>query len=105
MKLKISDRLAIIQVLPEKDEYVNLCYKRDVLKKIEFSAEELKNHKIKVIPDGDKAFTTWTPSEDETEIEFKAGEITYVMSKLKELSDSKQLASFQLNIYEIFSKL
>lgn len=104
MKLRIGERITLMNSLPDKDDFINISLRREVLKKIEFSSDEVTENAIKTIQEGDKSFTTWKETEAK-ELEFKAAEVTYVMSKLKELSDRKELTSMQLPLYEKFSAL
>lgn len=105
MKLTIADRLSIQNILPEKDNYVNLCIKREIIKKTTFSSDEIEKNSIVNRQDGDKMVMTWKEVTTPTEVEFKASEITYVMEILKKLSEEKGLTSAMLSIYELFSEL
>ncbi len=98
MDFTIKDRITLMISLPSKGTFNDLILRKDVLKKIELTQEELEKYKIKSEGNG----VTWEPTEDKFPIEFSESEKNYVRESLKELDKKKEAQPEHLTLWELF---
>lgn len=99
MKLKVGDRLLLLNVLPNVGSFDTLRVVRDLQSALSFSEEELKR---KDITYKDNQFQ-WKAEEDDP-VDIPIGEIAnkVIVDRLKEMDTRKQLKSEHLPLYERF---
>lgn len=102
LELTIESRVAIVNILPKKGSYEAMKEKKEFLKSIGFTKEEIEKHKIHVNQHGqvawneDKEKTTIETKEISKELENHFTEILIKLDKEKSMPDS------YTELFEIF---
>jgi len=99
MKLNVSERLTLLQVLPQEGNFLTLKIIRDLTSILAMDDEEFKEFEIKQ----NENQVTWNQKgleEREIEIGEKATDI--IVDALKKLDEAKKLKQRYLSLYEKF---
>ena len=101
MKLKLIERLTILQILPHEGNFATLNIVRTLKETLAPTEEEFK--KFEIIQDADQ--TKWNEKGKE-ELELKIGEkaTDVIVEALEKLDKEKKITAFHLSIYEKFVK-
>lgn len=99
MKLNISERIALLQILPAEGDFVTLRVLGDMQKAIGFSEKDLKEYNI-VTKDNRVTWDAKGAKEVEIELGEKASEI--IKDALLNLDKEKKLKGEHITIYEKF---
>lgn len=97
MLLKISERVALLTMLPDKGNFVTLKIVADLKTKLGFSNDEIERCKIKQTPQN----ISWDGNE-EKEIEILPTQMIVCCDALKELDQSSTLTPLHVGVYEKF---
>ena len=101
LKLNISERFALIGILPQKADYAGLKELRKLREKLSLTDDEVKEFEFKstITPEG--ATSTWNSKKDR-EVEVRVGEIVAEMVKtvLKDLNSKKELTERHMTLFE-----
>lgn len=105
MELTISERFALIGVLPERGNVATLRILGDLRRQLALTEEEFKHFGVKnsTLPDG-RASITWNPKLAKETKEIKIGKAAKgeIVKNLKRLDAQNQLHISMLPIYEKF---
>ena len=105
MKLNISERFALLGVLPQQGNAITLRIVRELQNRLSFTEEELKHYNVQnhANPDG-SARVTWTPelSEEETDIPIGEAATGVIKEQLTKLNAQNQLHVTMLPLYDKF---
>ncbi len=101
MKLTVLERVTLLQVLPEANNYMTMKIVGDL--RNELSLDEAEMKKLKVVQDGDQF--QWDDKIDnknpkDVPIGLKATEV--IVDALKELDKQKKLEQRHMSLYEKF---
>ena len=102
MKLKVGERLLILNLLPTQGDMVTLRVVKDAVEALSLKTDEMKSVDLKTIesPDG-KNQLKWDTSKDEgVDIELSKAAIGIAREKLKEMNDQKKLQFQHMDLYE-----
>ena len=104
--LSLKERISLSGILPQEGDYSFLIVKRDILKKIAVSQDELKKFEIKTVQGekGQGSFLTWNAKGEKEKFNYSFTDLEKNELKLalKKLSDDKKLTEDLLGLYEIF---
>jgi len=98
MKLNLSERLVIADVLPQRGNFLEMIIKKDVLDKVTVKQGDIEKFGVKV--DGDKI--SWT-SQEEIEVDFTPAETEMIKKQLSDLDKNKQLEDKHIPTYKKFN--
>jgi len=105
MKLNISERVALLGVLPSEGNIVTLRIIRELQGRLSFTEQELKQYSLKntVLPDGNVSLT-WNPKLASRTKDIEIGETanSVIVGQLKKLSDQNKLQVNMVPLYERF---
>ena len=102
MKLKISDRLLILSVLPQEGNIMQVRLVRDLIGKIGLSAKEIEDWKVKSEKNGQ---IKWDNSKAiEKEIPISESESKIIADTFEEISKNNKLNVSQIELYDTFCK-
>ena len=105
MKLNISERFALLGVLPERGNVATLRILMDLRTQLGLTEEEFKHFGVKnsTLPDG-RVNITWNPKLANETKEIKIGKAAKgeIVKQLKRLDSNNQLHISMLPIYEKF---
>lgn len=96
--LTISDRFAILGILPTEGNFATLKIVRKLRETLSLSEVEMKEYRVKQI--GDQI--TWMNGEKTAEIEFGDFDTEMIRSALKKLNEEEKLEERHYAIYEQF---
>ena len=101
MKLNIGERFALLNILPQKEDFANLKILRKLKEDLSFSEKEFKEYKFTEMPEGG---LRWPPEVANITKEIQVGEIAtqIIVEKLKELNRTKELPDECYTVYEKF---
>lgn len=100
MKLSIKDRLLLINLLPQKGNFVTMTIREDLFNKIKISQEEIE---VTEMHSTDAGVTWNTDKEGEERLfEFSELEIEMVKNILKSLDEKKELTADTIDLYKLF---
>ncbi len=106
IKLNLGERIAISTMLPLEGNYTFHVIKKDLLKKIGVSQEEIEKYKIKENFGEDKkiSWLTWNDKGIKASFEYEFTELEKNEIKLSliKVSEDNKLMDNLVNIYEIF---
>jgi len=95
MKLLLKNRINITVLLPQSGNILEQMTCRDIVKKVEISAEERKEVDLKQV--GDRI--AWDVEKDKgKEVEFTATEITFLKDQVTRLDKESKVTSELLDI-------
>ena len=97
LKLNVSERFAIIGILPQKADYAGLKELRKLREKLSLTDDEVKEFEFKT----NEQVSTWNSKKDR-EVEVRVGEIVAEMVKtvLKDLNSKKELTERHMTLFE-----
>lgn len=105
MEMKISERIALLGVLPQQGNAITLRIIRELQSRLSFTEEELEHYNIQnhVNPDG-SARITWNPelTLEETDIPIGEAATGIIKEQLTKLNSQNQLHVTMLPLYEKF---
>lgn len=96
MKLTLLKRLVIINSLPEKGSFEYLTVRKDLVKKVEVTQDEVAKYEIKTAENG---HLQWKQNDDTIEVELTELEKKELARVLKDLSDKGDAADVHLELY------
>lgn len=89
MKLHIIERLYILQMLPEQNEFMDFALKKSILNKVGITPEEKETYNIVEKPEEGKiVWDTQKDFENPIEIEFTTDELKYIRKGCEALTNS-----------------
>lgn len=89
MVLNILDRIYIPSILPSENTFMDFNMKREIIKKVALTAEDVEKYNIK--EDEANKRTTWDINKDREHpliIEFTQQELNYLKSACEKLADT-----------------
>ena len=105
MKLNISERFALLGVLPQQGNVITLRIIRELQSRLSLTEEEIKHYNVQnhANPDG-SARITWNPELSEEEKDIAIGEAATgtIKKQLVRLNAQNQLHFSMLPLYEKF---
>lgn len=105
MKLTISERVSLLNVLPPQGNVVTLRIVQELRTELGFTEKELKAYKMKNTPsEGGGSFITWDEDFAKTTKEIKIGKVAngVIVGALKKLDRQQQLHITMLPLYDKF---
>ena len=101
-KLKIKERLILLNILPDQGNFATLKLVRKLREKLSFTEQENNEYEIELSNDGKSV--KWNPEKDsiEKDMEFGDFENDLIKSRLKALDEEKKLNDNHYSIYEKF---
>jgi len=99
MKLKILERLLMLDILPKEGSFVTLKIVRKLREKVSFTEKEIKDFEI---TQNEKNVSWNIKIDSEIEKEFSDMETDMIKEKLKRLDDEKKLEEKHFTLYEKF---
>lgn len=97
-KLTLSDRFAILGILPAEGNFATLKIVRQLREHMSLTEIEIKDHKV--VQKGDQI--TWEKGEKVTEIEFGEFAENMIKGQLKKMNETNKLEDRHFAIYEKF---
>lgn len=97
-KLTLSDRFAILSILPLEGNFATLKIVRKLREQLSLTEEEIKEQKV--IQRGDQI--TWDNGEKTTEMEFGEFAESMIKDALMKLDTDSKLEEKHLRVYEQF---
>ena len=98
MKLNIKDRLMMLELLPEKGALLTMTNKRNILKKIDFSSEEIENYEIKQTENG----INWKNEKESKDVDFNSEELKVLKDSVDELDRNNAITD---HIFDLCIKI
>jgi hypothetical protein len=99
MQLLIWERLKLLQILPEKGDFIALKIVRKLREGLSFSEEEQELYQFK--QDGERVM--WSPDAPQTkEFQFGPKATSIIVEALKAVDKRKMLDDSQLTLFEKF---
>ena len=99
MELNISERINLLDILPQQGDFTTLKIVRELRESLSFNEEEHKKHNFRQ----EGSMTYWDNDVGETKdihIGEKANDI--IVATLKKLNDDKELRNEHFTLYEKF---
>jgi hypothetical protein len=87
MKLNIKERLMMLELLPEKGALLTMTNKRNIIKKVDFSSEEIETFEIKQNEKG----ITWKNEEKSKDVDFNSEELKLLKDSVDELDKNNSI--------------
>ena len=104
--LNVIERGVLLNTLPKEGNFLTLRVIRNLVDKVGFSAQEMKDFEIKRIPDErdpTKIQTSWNlKGAAPTEIDFADVEVDIIKKQLNELDTKQKLTLELFSVYEKF---
>jgi hypothetical protein len=97
MKLTLFERMILRKILPEQSNFIELVIKNDILKKVDITQDEIKEHNIKFENDS----ITWE-NDKENDFDFTQPETELIKKQIKQLDDNSSLKGEHYDIYKKF---
>src|SRR3990172_10013569 len=97
MKLSITDRLTLLQILPSEGDILTIKMVRDLIDRLSFSEQEFKDLNIRT--EGSQAL--WD-KEIEIEVEIGPKALAIIVAALERLNQEKKLTVGYIPVYEKF---
>lgn len=99
MELDLKERLGLLNLLPNEGDYIALCLRESVVKKVSLLPEEVENWGVTV--EGNSF--NWEEDKAEVlEYEFSNSELEFVKKVLRELDANKKLTVATMELYKKF---
>jgi hypothetical protein len=100
MKLNLSERFALLEILPQQSDFVTMGLIADTKKRLLLTDEEVTEYEYKVV--GERLF--WNAEKALKEVEIEIGQVVTIEIEkaLKELNEKKKLEEKQLSLYQKF---
>ncbi len=98
-QLKVAERFALLTVLPEKGDFLDMRKINELRDELNLTAEEITKFEAKSNKDG----VTWNAKKDRG-VNFTFGEraTDIIVTALKALNESRQLEGRHVTLYEMF---
>jgi len=101
MKLKVFERLVLLNILPKEGNFVTLKIVRKLQGDLSFNEKEIKELKITIDPE--KGNATWDASKDkEKDVEIGRETKKIITEALEELDKDKKLTQEHFTLFEKF---
>lgn len=105
MKLTLSERFAVLKILPSEVNFVTLKIVRDLQDNLALTEKETKDWEVRSthLPDG-RITTQWNEKGKESLVDIKIGEkaTDVVVDALEKLDKTNKLTNEHFTIYEKF---
>lgn len=102
MKLKIDDRLVIVNILPKEGDITKVRAVKELIGKVGLTAKELKNWKVIAKPGGQ---IEWDATKaKEVDIPISEYDKKLIADTFKEVSKNNKLTVGQIKLYDAFCK-
>lgn len=98
-KFTLSDRINIVQILPQKDNFERLIIREEILDMVKITSAEIEKHQIQT---SDAGGVSWKDNGASWDYDFNGTQANYLRDNLKNLSEKKELDAALINIYKIF---
>jgi len=105
MKLEFLERLELLKILPQENNYLTLIIIRNLQDKLGITAEEQELLEIKNLPNGRIQWNPITAKKCTKEISLNKGEIDIIKKELTKLDNAKKLTTNLVDVYEKFFAL
>ena len=104
MKLNISERLVLLEILPKEGSLLTLRIIRELQNELSFSEEELKEFNVRIEVHEGKIMARWDPGKENIEKDVPIGEraTEIIVRRLKEFDEQKALTMRMMSVYEKF---
>lgn len=104
--LSLRERIAMSGIFPAQGDYSFFIVKKDILKKVGISQEELKKYGIKTIESEKGSLLTWSAVGEKAKFsyEFSDLEENEIKLCLTKLNEEKKLSEDLIGLYEAFVK-
>lgn len=99
MQLSLSDRIILPTFFPAQGSYAEGIIKRDILKKITLTQDELTKYEVKT----EGQSVTWKNPEAKFTYEFTDLEVKFIKDLLNQLDKHKELPNSLIECYEAFN--
>lgn len=94
MKLNIKERLMMLELLPEKGALLTMTNKRNIIKKVDFSSEEIETFEIKQNEKG----ITWKNEEKPKDVDFNSEELKLLKDSVDELDKNNAITDYLFDL-------
>lgn len=105
MRLTISERMGILNILPTQSSIATLRILQELQKKLSFSEEEYTRYKVKnrLEPDG-RAWVEWAPEYDKARVDIPISKVEsgIITQALMKLDQNSQLQLGALPLWDYF---
>ena len=100
MELTLKDRIILTTIFPKETSFEKMIIKRDIMKKIDITPEEVEKYEIVSSEKG----VTWKIEGNTTtiEVELSESEVNFIATILKELSAQEKITDELYDIYKLF---
>ena len=98
MKLTNTNRIMLINILPQEGKYEDIICIKDIKKKIDPTQDDLMKWNFKTI--GNQIH--WTPENEEYNIEFTELEKEIIKATLKKINSEAKLNENTATLYKMF---
>ena len=105
MKLGITDRIHLPELLPSKGSYIEMLLREDILKKVLLTQVEMEKWEVKIQTNesGQTSFGWNKEKVEDVDIEFSDAENELIKKQLKEMDDKKELTPVFVILYKKFN--
>lgn len=100
MKLNIKERIILLNIMPEENNFITLKIIRKLKENLSFSEKELKEFEIKINTNNSVTWNVKKEQDKEIDIGEKATDI--IIEALMELDKNKKLTEQHISLYEKF---
>jgi len=100
MKLKVLERLILLNILPSEGNYITLKIVRDLQNELSFSEDEHKLFKFETQEDGSVKWDDETEQDKDVSVGEKARQM--IVDILKKIDNEKKLTLKHMSLYEKF---
>lgn len=101
MLLGVTERLALLGVLPQEGDFTTLRILHDLRQRLSFTEAEHKEFGIEILNDGQQI--RWRQDDDrEAEIDIGAKATLIITARLEEMNAAKSLTPNHLSLYSKF---
>lgn len=94
MKLNIKERLMMLELLPEKGALLTMTNKRNIIKKVDFSSEEIETFEIKQT----EKSITWKNEEKPKDVDFNSEELKLLKDSVDELDKNNAITDYLFDL-------
>jgi hypothetical protein len=101
MRFSITERLILLQLLPNQGNMITVKLCQDLKAKLELSESEMKRADVKMVDDQ----LTWKPDDGEKKIELFKAETELIVTQLKELDNQEKLTEHHIGVWDKFMGL
>lgn len=105
MKLRIVDRITLLNILPDKGNHVTMGLLRELKKALAFSQKEIEDVKIEAhpSPDGQPTGYSWNESKDpKKDVKIGSTLTALIVGILKEADKKEELDDQMDDLYDLF---